>query len=497
MRSRRLTIYFLVFLLPTLACQLATRTLHAENLRTITPSPLEYTREASPPPFIPTAIPPPTASPAPTATLTPTSTPHPTPAAWQEDVFEDLWQTVHDEYLYPDFNGLDWSAIHSEYQMKIQSGLSEEQFYAAMREMITQLGDDHSVFLSPDEVRQEDAEFAGNNDYVGIGVLTKPVPERQRVTIILVFPGSPAEAAGLSAHDSILEVDGQPIFDGEVFHRELLRGRVGSKVELTVQTPGQGPRQVSLSRERVTGAVPVPFTELSSSTGKRIGYILLATFADETIDDQVGKALQALSEEGKLDGLILDNRQNGGGSDYVARGVLSYFTRGVVGYFFDRRQERRVVNIVGRDIHGSQDVPLVVLVGPDTVSFGEIFSGVLQDKGRAYLIGETTEGNIELLWGYDFEDGSRAWIAHESFRPRNHPDQDWEKTGIIPDREVISNWDEVSLETDPAIQAALEYLEGKSPSVYKYTNYGKLSPTSFLRIAHPTQVLRPALPLGG
>ena len=60
-----------------------------------------------------------------------------------------------------------------------------------------------------------------------------------------------------------------------------------------------------------------------------------------------------------------------------------------------------------------------MLVGPDTISFGEIFSGILKDQGRATLIGETTSGNVEILWGYDFKDGSRAWIAHDTFKRNN------------------------------------------------------------------------------
>jgi hypothetical protein len=70
-------------------------------------------------------------------------------------------------------------------------------------------------------------------------------------------------------------------------------------------------------------------------------------------------------------------------------------------------------------------------------------------------------GNIETLWGYDFDDGSRLWIAHETFRPRDHPDQDWEQTGIIPDLEVIVNWDEYTTENDPAVLAALDYFDGQ------------------------------------
>ncbi len=101
------------------------------------------------------------------------------------------------------------------------------------------------------------------------------------------------------------------------------------------------------------------------------------------------------------------------------------------------------------------------LVGSGTASFGEIFAGILQDVGRAYLIGTTTDGNVEILWGYDLEDGSQLWLANETFRPLNHPDQDWEKTGIIPDLTVSGEFDQYSLDNDPAVLAAIQYLSGQ------------------------------------
>jgi len=375
-------------------------------------------------------------------------------------VFEELWHIVFETYLYPDFNGVDWEAVGEINRQRIKSGLTNEAFYHAMEDMIASLGDDHSVFLRPQEAQQESAGFSGQNDYVGIGVLTSVVPERQRAVILVVFPGSPAEQAGLQSHDSLLAVGGQPLVDKDGYHRDLLQGPEGSSLELTVQTPGEQPRQISLNRRRVTGAVPVPYTELTTVGGKRVGYILLVTYADETIDNQVEKALKDLTASGPLDGLILDNRENSGGADNVARAVLGYFAHGTLGYFYDRNKSRRAFNVLGTDINGSSKVPLVVLVGDGTVSFGEITSGVLQDSERATIVGETTGGNIELMWGYDFEDGSRAWIAHEAFRPSHHPDTNWEQTGIIPDIEAPSNWDEVTATTDPGIRAALEYLDG-------------------------------------
>jgi C-terminal processing protease CtpA/Prc len=99
----------------------------------------------------------------------------------------------------------------------------------------------------------------------------------------------------------------------------------------------------------------------------------------------------------------------------------------------------------------------VILVSEETVSFGEIFSGLLQDIGRAKLAGQTTLGNVETLSGYSFRDGSRAWLARERFDPPvSHAD--WERDGIHPDLEAHADWDTFTFENDPGIVAALKLL---------------------------------------
>ena len=455
----------ILLLVASFSCRAASE-LSAYSASDPTPTkPLETAQAATPtsipatqtPTYTPTSTLTPLPTATPTATFTPTPPPTPSPA--QLGLFEGLWSKINENYLYPDFNGLDWDKVHDEYRQRIQAGLYMSDFYAAMEEMVQRLNDDHSFFLKPEEASDEDAEFAGENDFVGIGILTIPVPERERITVVLVFPGSPAERAGLRAHDSILAIDGKPVLDEKGFRRDLFIGPEGTEVEVTVQTPGEAARQVTLIRSRVMGAIPVPWSVHTSPGGKRIGYMLIPSFSDETIDDQVGENLGSMAVEGELDGLILDNRQNSGGADNVARGVLSYFTSGIQGYFVDRNGTKRPMSVIGNGDLDSDKLDLVVLVGKDTASFGEIFSGILQDSGRAHLIGEVTDGNMELLWGYDFEDGSRAWIAHEAFLPLNHPEVDWEETGIIPERIVATNWDEVTPQTDPAMVAALEYFD--------------------------------------
>jgi len=407
----------------------------------------------------PTLAPTTTTSQSPSATWTLTPTTIFGDKALQKRVFEDLWQAIHVDYLYPDYNGLDWTAVHPEYLSLIESGLSDDDFYSKMEDLIFRLADEHSIFLRPEAAQEEDSEFFGESNYIGIGVLTSLVPERNRLVIIVVFPNSPAEIAGLQTHDSILAVNGVPVVDDNGSQQDLLRGPEGTRIELTIQSPEQEPRFVQITRSRVTGSIPVPSAQITSPGGKRVGYILLPTFSEDLIDEKMKEALRSLLEGNTLQGLVLDVRQNAGGADTVVRNILSLFTRGRLGYYVDRANKKRAFAVGAKDLQGSSKIPIVVLIGPNTASFGEIFAGVLKEKGRAHLIGEPTEGNIEILWAYQFEDGSRAWIARETFRPANNPEENWELTGIIPSQIVPSNWDEFTLETDPALVAALEYFD--------------------------------------
>ncbi|GAB4496775.1 MAG: S41 family peptidase [Anaerolineales bacterium] len=398
--------------------------------------------------------------PAPTLAVNPQGTPmfNEISREQQLQIFQELWDTVDQNYLYPDFNGVDWQALGEQYRQKIETGLTTEDFYLAMDEMIAALGDEHSVYLNPLQVAEEDAEYAGNRDYVGIGIYITAVPDRQRGTILLTFPGSPAQQAGLQARDSILSVDGEPLIDENGFLKDIVRGPENTSITLRVQSPGQSPRDVQVTRQRITGSTPVPYRVFTSPEGKRIGYLLLITFADSTIGEQTGDAIRAMQAEGKLDGLIIDNRFNSGGADTELKDTLAYFMQGDAGQFISR-ENNRTLTIRPNDIQGTQNLPLVVIVGRETISYGEVFSGILQDQQRAYIIGEPTDGNVETLWGYDFSDGSRAWIARESFTPHNNPNQNWERDGIIPNQIILANWDETTFEADPLIQAALLHLD--------------------------------------
>ena len=354
----------------------------------------------------------------------------------QGQVFDEMVSVIEEVYVYTDFNGKDWNAIVANYQTQLDAGLTTEEFYIAMQAMMTELGDEHSHIESPVQVAQSEADLAGSNDFVGVGIYVLPQIEKNQAVIISVFPESPAQFSGLKAHDIILAIDGLPIVDDEQSYIFLARGPECSATVFTVQSPNESPREVMIVRQRIQSPLLIDARLVPTSDGSRIGYIFLPTFFDETIPSQVEEALRNF---GQLDGLILDNRLNGGGSSDVVEPILSFFTSGTLGAFVSRN-DSRPLRISANPIENSQEVPLIVLVSEETVSFGEVFSGALQDSGRAQIVGQTSLGNVEILHGYDFSDGSRLWIAEETFRSA-FSDANWEASGIVPDLEAIADWD--------------------------------------------------------
>ncbi len=466
MKYRRLPLVLLLVF--ALACNYITRSIPTSfvpsnpsgAINTLTPSvPITGAISTLQPAWIP-----PDCSGTPVATVIPaTEEAIPTPAIQantpvdhqtQMQIFESVVKTVNDNYVYPDFNGKDWNAIVIAFRATIQAGLSTQVFYRDMQFLIDDLGDNHSRFDSPVDVAQEQADLNGTSSFVGIGVLVIPELDKSRISVGGVFPDSPAEHAGLQTHDSLLAVDGLPIVQGGNVYTYRVRGPQCSAARLTVQSPGQAPRDVMIVRHSIVGDLPVQARLIPTTDGSKIGYIMLPSFFDEKIPSEVADALRSF---GKLDGLIIDNRVNGGGSSDVVEPVLSYFASGTLGQFKTRNAVTRPLAIQPNSIENSQTVPLVILVGKNTVSFGEIFSGALQDSGRAKLVGEHTSGNVEILHGHNFPDGSLLWLAEETFDPAVHHTR-WEGTGVIPDVKVTADWDTFTFATDPTIKAALQLL---------------------------------------
>ncbi|HLO32766.1 MAG TPA: S41 family peptidase [Anaerolineales bacterium] len=455
MRIKRIAFGFLV--LSLLACNFVTQMVLPPTATPTATATVTASLTPTTVPLKPAFIPPECAS-TPLATVAPDSAVQATPEfkvteisqAEQSRILKDLEDIIQNVYVYPNYNGKDWNEIKARYEAKVKAGMDTQSFYDQMHTMIQELGDDHSFFLSPAEVQETEAELKGDIQFVGVGIYGEPDFDKHHVIVISTFPGSPAAYGGIQEHDSILMIDHRPITEDYSDH---LRGPQCSAVVLTIQSPNEAPRDVMLLRYAIEGSIPIDARLVPTTDGSKIGYIFIPSFFDETIPEQVQNALNKF---GRLDGLILDVRLNSGGSSSVVYPILGFFIHGKLGEFVSR-SDSRPLDIQPDEIQNSQTVPLIVMVSKDTVSFGEIFAGVLQDSGRAKIVGDTSLGNVEVLHGFDFEDGSQVWLAAETFHSA-FSNANWEQTGIIPDVEASAGWDTFYFETDPSIAAAVKLL---------------------------------------
>ncbi|MGH9889374.1 MAG: S41 family peptidase, partial [bacterium] len=207
---------------------------------------------------------------------------------------------------------------------------------------------------------------------------------------VRVFPESPAEKGGLKDGDAILSIDGdptQPLSVEEAVSR--IRGRSGTLVSLGLQRGSDTKEKLDIEITR--GEVMIPSVESKHLEGaKRIGYVQVYQVSRETAQEFHDR----VKELGRLDGLVMDMRGNTGGSMVAAAQLADQF--------LDSQMIVRTVtrdglppdarSRIAADPEVDFDMPLAILVDPQTASAAEIISGALQPLGNVTLIGQTTFG---------------------------------------------------------------------------------------------------------
>ena len=146
----------------------------------------------------------------------------------QTRAFEALWKDLQENYIYHDNAKVDWQTLHDKYQKRIDAGLSNEQFIALLHELENDLPTGSLVYQSRTERIEADTTDTSSFEGIGafIGFSKEPVPH---IILLSIMAGSPAEQAGLKAHDSILKIDGNPIQVEEgVNASKRIRGPAGS-----------------------------------------------------------------------------------------------------------------------------------------------------------------------------------------------------------------------------------------------------------------------------
>ncbi|HUP27704.1 MAG TPA: S41 family peptidase, partial [Chloroflexia bacterium] len=371
------------------------------------------------------------------------------------DLLDAVWKRVRDSYVYTDFRGLDWQATYNEYKAKISAAAGDADAYQVVSDMIEKLGDKHSSFLNPEQAAEDDALRQGDLKLSGIGVLSQEIDGAVR--IVYVIPGGPADKAGLLAFDIIRAVDGKPLTSAEDAPR-VIRGPPGTSVKLTIETPGKAPRDVTVVRETVTFAF---HAQARRWAGTNVAYVNLPTFNSSGISQEVASEIQRLAAAGPLEGVIIDLRQNSGGLISELNATLALFINGgSAGYDVTRagRSEYRIP--AGRVLPSVQGKPVVVLVSKASVSASERFAAVMQDHGRATILGTTTAGNTETVYPYDMPFGSRLMLAQATYL-RTDGKSTLEDIGVIPEIVLDVPWYQYPADQDPQILAAVKRVQGK------------------------------------
>ena len=363
-------------------------------------------------------------------------------------LFNSVWQTVFERYVYHDFNGLDWNAIRQEYTPKVQAAKSDQETYDLITEIIAKLGDGHSGYLDPKESEEDRARLQGNPAYVGIGITFRYVKDGMLITE--VFPGGPASAAGLKARDIILRAD-----DKACPTPNEIRGPKDTSVRLLVRPLGQNPREVTLQRQPITRKAGLLAMRVGSDLS--IGYLRIPTFEVRGTAAEIEATLRKLQEGTALKGLILDVRSNGGGLVNEGLWTLGQLVTGKVGEFRGRTSADPYVVPEGNLYNQLKSVPVVVLVDANSASMAEIFAGSLQALGRAKVVGVRSSANTEVVTNVRFFDGSSLWVAIGDYYLSNGTRLG--VNGVVPDVEVNVDWLSYPEDQDPQVLKAVELLQ--------------------------------------
>jgi carboxyl-terminal processing protease len=255
----------------------------------------------------------------------------------------------------------------------------------ATRGMLEQLKDPYSVLLTGDDYRALTEQTSGN--YAGLGI---QIDVRDGwITVVAPLPDTPAERAGVTTGDQIIEVDGRSTEGWKNDEAvKALRGEAGTKVTITVRRSGVAdPIAYNLTRAQIHIRSVPPGTLFEGG----IGYISLNPVA-ETSAEELRSEITGMKTKG-MKSLILDLRLNPGG--LLDQGVK------VADLFLDQKQE--IVATRGRARGSTKEfydevkqawpeLPIVILVNDGTASAAEIIAGALQDHDRAVVVGTPTFG---------------------------------------------------------------------------------------------------------
>src|SRR3989344_3113779 len=350
-----------------------------------------------------------------------------------------------------------WSSLSAKYvdNSKLDT---QKMVYGAISGMVDSIGDPYTVFFEPVKAKEFAQEISGSFGGVGMEIGVKD----DILTVVAPLPDTPAARAGILAGDKILKIydkTTQGLSAEEAV--SMIRGKIGTKVTLTISSNGSKAREVTITRETIK--VPTVVWRMINQDNKNYAYIQAYQF-NQNINSQFKTAVEEIEKsDPKADGIILDLRNNPGGLLDSAINLAGYFVKKgqpVVSEVFGDGTTNEFTSD-GNAIMTKYRT--VILINGGSASASEILAGALHDNLGLKLVGEKTYGKgvVQELVNLDDDSSLKVTVARW-FTPDG---VNISKEGIEPDIKVELTEDQKKniifgdLSVDPQLQKVLDVLK--------------------------------------
>ena len=312
--------------------------------------------------------------------------------------------------------------------------------------------DPYSSYMSPEMLNNMQTETSG--EFGGLGI--EVGMEHGVVKVISPIDNSPASREGVKAGDYIVKINDIQVQGKSLTEAvELMRGPVGSDIEITVRRRGK--------KEAIVFNITREIIKVESVKSKiiddSVGYLRLTAF-NENSDIQIKKVITKFSKNKKLKGYILDLRNNPGGLLSQAVRISDFFLENgeIVSTKGRKKSENRKFFAKQGDLTNGKT--LIVLINYGSASASEIVAGALKDHKRAIILGENSygKGSVQSIIPLNNKGAIRLTIS-KYYLPSG---KSISEVGITPDIEVEEDSDEfvINTDTDNQLNFAVKLLNG-------------------------------------
>jgi len=400
--------------------------------------------------------------------------------SWRPAALDYVWTTVNDRYYDAKLNGVDWQAVRRKYEPLILATASDDDYWETLDRMTGELKDSHTRVHGPKQVAQQRDQEAHT-----LGLTFLELGDALVVTS--VHADSDAYWAGVRPGMTITAIEGEPALAR--YHRLMTDVRDAStpwartRGALRKITAGDIDTSVTMTFTRAPAAGDISGSEIAATMKRRkfrtpsemSSRVLPSGFAYVRFSNFVGSMedniLAAIDRMKDTPGMIVDLRNNGGGSLTMANTLMSKFLS-------EKTQGARVLTRnnapitvafipvikLQTELDGDPATayrkPLVILTNENSASASEVFAGTLQDLGRATVIGQRSCGCLLGYLGYaDLPGGGQLAYSELGFvSPKG---KRIEGEGVKPDSEITLAREDILYNRDRTLEAAEAFLKSK------------------------------------